>query len=953
MPYQASPFRPFRPLDTIPIAVPSWDNARNAVLRAVTSSPRLAIITGPAGAGKSTFLRTAAVEAVRSAGWSPIQLLAPVLQDENDTIPLVAAALGLRTNLVDDVLGAVRIGQQETGEVSGSDNVRVTQVFAHSASVAQRAASLTARLAALVAATNRKACFLIDQADSVWLDERASSIATLGAIVDLTTIPSIDVSSIITIRDRHIGSLLLSLRRLGPSVGNIAFIVGLTRDEATEYARSENAASSLGLTNLSLDRAVAEATSADGLVWPVALQSALEQLLQQPRNPDGADLPKSVNSLLAEAVQSRLRDAGPDRVGDMLFILTRLAESAALSGPQSFSDLQRQAPSIPEYDLRIALASLSVLGLIEEVRHDVYAPAHDTLLGAVIELRNGGHHDALVSRLDRAVTDWFTRGIEPDDQVIRLLSERAEGADTPTAHRVMFVAMGYQHRIELSDAILASVRHTAHALPVPVASRIVEQRARRMGRSSGINASELYVVLAIGSDEAATTALMMMRQVFESDQWNESEILPCVVYAANPHLLFAGYSMGFGSMPEAVLRIILTAELQRESDSQRGEVLSALLADRPYRLRGLVLRVLHHHGYDGLAEEALRLVEDENSAIAATALTILVRREIAGWREALRHELDSPNVERRRGAVYCLASVTGDLPYFDVTGLFSRESTALVREAILDVSPDFPGAVVEELIGVALSDQSDIVRESAVYAAANTLEPGIAIPLVEPLKSDSSPIVREALLHLYHGFRHRVPDEMLLRDLRIGSASLRVAAAELIRLAPDTDAWIALADVISDPSADHTLRLAALRTVIVFPHGLVVNALESLLLFTADIEELSCAVDALESVADERSIELVASLIRHDTPAVRERAVYALARLGGEVAIQALISALLDTDAVVQSRAIYGLGRLGVWRSWALIERIPVRTSDIGRAIDWFRSERDAYLARRDRQGPG
>lgn len=930
------PFSPFHPLEHVFAPVHAWELAESTLSRALAAPPRVAVVSGPMGVGKSSFLRTRARAVAEAGGWRTVLLPAHILSSEQEALAIVASALGHELRGLEALVRRKAATSQIADEITDSDHVRVTQVFAHaSAHAAERATYVAGTLAALAGAAEQGLCFMVDQVEVAWLTEPVASLAVLGAIIDLAAVPDLQVACVLGIRDRFIGDLLLALRHRLPSIGgNIAMLAGLPVADAREYARSALGMSGMTIPSSTLTRMLREVTDeSSGLVWPVALQAALDYTVRQRTEKRKSQRPIRRSAILADAVASRLRSLDPTTSEDALFILYGLARSCVVAGPQTTADMERALPVIPSSDLRRGLAALAAVGLVEEIRVGVFAPAHDSLLRAVLELRATALSETELAELDAVISDWHLEGRPVPDGALRQLVQR-RASELPSPHAVCLSAAAFDAWFLGSKSIAEAARAVASLVPIDQTTRLLRARAQRVGRRASLSPPELFVVLCAteGDGSQALESLVSLSEL--GTDWSEPDLVRALVASKDSKLFSLLCAQGCASVPAPVSRVILNARLQLPLEPVDDSALELLWSSRA-GVELEVLRVLRLYRPPWLGEAALVAVESEDAVLVSAALTALVAMRPDGWESCVRAHLTHADVEIRRRGAYSLSGAGEVVRRFDLAAVFRNETAQVVREALLEVAADLPVDVGEELVQAGLNDESEIVRESAVYALRSQTALWDVVRLAE-VERDPSPLVREALLHLYRDRRQAPPEDLVLRDARMGPMSLRVAAVGLLQSMEGSDAAVRLGDVLVDDTSPLPVRIAALHSARLLADPRLASAIAESVQGARELELLAAAVDALEAIGDQSSQDVLAVLTRHPTADVRERAVYALARLGGQGAVAALMKCVLDPEPAVQARALFGLGRLNSFSAVGIAQMLPRRTPDLDRAIDWY-----------------
>jgi len=249
----------------------------------------------------------------------------------------------------------------------------------------------------------------------------------------------------------------------------------------------------------------------------------------------------------------------------------------------------------------------------------------------------------------------------------------------------------------------------------------------------------------------------------------------------------------------------------------------------------------------------------------------VARRE----REAILHDLASPDDEMRRLAVERLLSlpIVESLPH-----LLAKlgDASWRVRKAavarLVSLSERHP---VEDALIEALSDGENSGRRNSAFEALVGIGRRITPPLVAALASEDVD-VRKLVVDVLGaiGDPDCTPDMVAM--LRDEDANVRGAAADALGVFGDEEAVRALEKVATEETEDQLVRLSALRALARLEHPMGVDELGAIL----DASLLRPAAFSLLGLkSDEAAVECLLKGVTSDSRASREAAMQALLRV--------------------------------------------------------------------------
>ncbi|MFD4603862.1 hypothetical protein ACFWPQ_38295 [Streptomyces sp. NPDC058464] len=924
------PFRPFVALDAAPFAFASWQDAEGVVADTLRGVLRWGIISGPVGAGKSSFFQTRARAVIESNGWRPVYLSAGQIADPDNLLIIVASSLGREP-------GVQQI-QQSAGDVERSSSVNIVQMIqSATATSGPGTDSVLARLLSLVTEGSERVCLLIDQAEQLVVEETAEQKSILTSLIAISCLEHSHLAVILGVRDRYMGELLARIAQTTRPAQYIGVIRGVTTDDAVKYAQSALADTPVRIPPRRLAALSKKVATEEGLVWPVAWQAILEEEYTRRLAGNRSQREATPAEVLARAVRARLEPLERSQAEDALVVLHQIARLSASAGPQAVRSIAASAPGLTEYDVQLAMAHLDAFGLVREIRPGRFGPAHDSLLSAALLLRTGGSQDELeIELLDRGVGAWLGQNETPSNVVLQQLELQLASGEIASPHFVCVAAISFDRLYRRDDRLLHLIRRVGRSMDSETIRRVVLSRAGRLGRPAELEPAEIFALLVPQDSEGGLNVLRILTSMNEEvKSFNDSLIRRAIVDSGNTELL--GLLTGeTQTWPLRIWRLVLDSYCVRGMQSPSEENALRLWAKCPPRAKGSLLRLLSDHHYLWLQDEVGEIQRSEDSEIASFGLRITLTSRAHGWRETLGSFFTSADVDLRRRTVLQVPAVASLLDEGYLIQKFSSEPSALVREAFTEIAADILPRDRFPLLQLALQDRSEIVREGATYALRTSLPKENALELLQLVERDPSPLIREAILQVVTHYQEAPSAEFLRTEVRLGQGTVRAAALRLLGTLRPDEAGAVLADVLTQPESDREMRMAALGAASVIRSEMLIGSLRSLLSTSHDMEEITACLDALESIRSPECVTVIAGASRHSSGQVRERAIYALVRLGGPVATEAIASCIFDPDPSVQAPAIYGLARLGVRDYSGDVRRMEVRSDWVRRAVEFY-----------------
>lgn len=236
----------------------------------------------------------------------------------------------------------------------------------------------------------------------------------------------------------------------------------------------------------------------------------------------------------------------------------------------------------------------------------------------------------------------------------------------------------------------------------------------------------------------------------------------------------------------------------------------------------------------------------------------------------------------------------------------SRYDTQLVKEHWLDIPVERRRWVVQQLVElaedeidlhlgrilrIALSDEDEYIRESAVVGLWEDLSSDLGNEYLRMLRKDDSPNVRAAIADALGNY-------ILAGELDEIDASLATRAED------------SLLNIIHDEDEPTGIRSKALASVAYSGETGVRQLIEDGY-YSPDEEMRISALKAMGRSADIRWRNLVRAELQNPSPLMRAEAAFACGELGARNAATALLFLLQDDAPVVRRAAIFALGRIG------------------------------------------
>lgn len=227
---------------------------------------------------------------------------------------------------------------------------------------------------------------------------------------------------------------------------------------------------------------------------------------------------------------------------------------------------------------------------------------------------------------------------------------------------------------------------------------------------------------------------------------------------------------------------------------------------------------------------------------------------------------------------------------------------AVATTAHAFVWPNVPDRIAQAL------ESDDVTERRTAAKQIRDLPPELAEPLVKKALGDEDEQVRIEAASAAVQFRIRSVGDVVIPWLSETGSKLRLAACEVILVAPSPRAVQALGRVLGDQSPQ--VRIAAAHAMGASGSADAVSPLLGHLDDSAPDVRAEVA-SALGRLGDGRAVLPLVSKIRDASAEVRRRVARSLGALGDARAVSALILALSDSSAEVRLESIRALGLLG------------------------------------------
>jgi HEAT repeat protein len=209
---------------------------------------------------------------------------------------------------------------------------------------------------------------------------------------------------------------------------------------------------------------------------------------------------------------------------------------------------------------------------------------------------------------------------------------------------------------------------------------------------------------------------------------------------------------------------------------------------------------------------------------------------------------------------------------------------------------------------IALDDPDDEVRSLAIQGLWEEEGTSFLARLLEMLKGEPEPLVREAIAEALGSYSLRAFEEEI--DPKWGD-EIRQALLDLFRsnesIGVRKKALISLAYFCEDPEVEEAISEA---------YDSAYHDLQTAALFAMGLN------------LDERWFDVLLNVLADEDPEMRFDAVRALGRFGDERAISPVIDLLEDEDREVQLAAVEALGEIGGKTATATLRRL-VKSNDV------------------------
>jgi HEAT repeat protein len=959
-----NPFNPFGPLaESIHrLAGDRTILVERIIARLAEPHAAFSIAAGGMGVGKTTLLRGSLASRLRADGWHPIVLVASSDLTSEELLLQVAANLGLGVPNVLHRLGLDRtsIGEQATGKVVNSSGVAIVQtqlaVERQEGRIAWGSIRTASALQELARLANVRIAVLLDQAEHLFLGPNAEkAILLMEALVRAASTSAGSVCSAIALREEFL-HYVLALAGAFPNVtSGIVAIGGLEPPHAAHFVTTAltqyGASFSKGLVDLIIHRLSGFA----GTVWPVALHACCKPLAELSKNRGRTASVRDLNALgdlsgiLGKVVADAVRAADPPFADDAIYGLYVLSDLCQREGLVRLERISQSLPAFPLEDVVRIIRLLKALRLIEEPRTGQIRLAHDALAAAVFGLRHGTQNEDEIRTLDRAVAEWGINDTLMRREEVAFFVGRVPKR-LPTPHLAVLAASLFQARSQITEEWVPAISFALRQAESRHVIRLVVEHITRQGIAPAMRPHEIFVLATIDASEALATAMtgLIAAASGPGTHWAEAEYCDAIRLAG---------PVGLGNwlrdaeslrLPPSVLRCIVRVLLQERQVPLAEEVFLRIWEHAADVAKPELLALAVMRFPDTGGRMALDCVSSDVDYLRAAAADVSsCVGRDVGTQIVKCCLADSVPAVRRRAA-FAIGSRQESSSAGNLMTLLRSDPSPLVREASLEMLAHFdPTDQILLEVQGALNDPFDFVRESAVYALAHLLPAADAAEAVASCSLDPSPKVREAVLRLAAAAQSSSDIAAALQDLRVGPTGLRVAAAEALAYIVNDDVDIALDQVLHSSETEREALLATLQTVGRRKSALCVPSVVSLL-SSADVGIVCEGIIALTAIGGPAIVPQIAACAFHVSVDVRERVVYALGELGGKESVAVLTACLSDPREEIRVRAIYALGRLGATEAAQRVKLVSLSGPQSRAAIDYFFEQIQQRLRRED-----
>lgn len=933
----------FEPLEKFNYDVDAWQLAQRKLVKILTKRQRLLVLTGPLGSGKSSCMTSAIAETCTKLGWQGIQVPPTLLASSNRNLDGLDAVISFRMNV--PASGQTKLvpkgsNEQAVGDIYNSANVSTVQqnqsVSVYLSENGQFGRSNEAYLVQLLNSHSQPCCFLVDNAHAIF-NQSGWEESIFASIIKLCTVHPY-VACVICVDDTWFGKLYSALESIGIDAPEQCYLSGIASVDARKYCESSVFPS---LPTEVTESLITQIADSEGTVLPLRLQAILEVITNKAIC-DDALTTQNLGALLGIALRTRVRSLGKGRAADAIFVLDALSSLTETKYSVTVNDLACELSSIPRIQLELMVSDLMSLKILSGVPNGEVQFAHDGVRQAVLHLRHDAIQANFLRQIDQGTTNWFSTGAcHTHEAVLDMCRLASHG---PLSAPMLLSLVGSLFELELMANVdcAPQLKASVASLDSQYLHSLLLSRAARSGRGDCLDATEIFILMLCLQEAVVAVALSYVNKIVgQSELWSHKAVSRAISESENRFLLKALCNNRLVCKSEVLAPIVLNAIVGQNMELPSDEELYGLWDTTKSVAPIETLLVMAAHAPNHLKVVVAEGLSSGNPEFVGAALQVAVRKRIDGWQQHLNNALRANDLTVRRMAVIVLPEALDGGASIDVLGLFRDEPSDVIREALIDVSPDLSMEDRVSLLRSGISDSAEIVRESAVYATCWGLEYDIGLDIIRPSLVDPSPLVKEAVLYAYQAWKLVPPPEIVLRDARTGSESLRNAAWRFLKDVSAEDALDLISSVLFGANVRKSERLEALFAAKFLHLEESVRILDQFLARTDDADELALVIDILESVGSPTTISKIAVLSHHRSASVRERAVYALTRLGGHTAILELERCLFDPDPHVQARVIFGLGRLGEWRHAKTIRDLPRRSNNVSRAIEWYLSEHD------------
>jgi HEAT repeat protein len=339
-----------------------------------------------------------------------------------------------------------------------------------------------------------------------------------------------------------------------------------------------------------------------------------------------------------------------------------------------------------------------------------------------------------------------------------------------------------------------------------------------------------------------------------------------------------------------------------------GKELAAALGARNHRARLVALRSLRWLGVPCRAADLAPLISSPDESLQIEALETLKEFPSRELLPAVFSLVERGSEEASRKGCETL----GRFPVELVREFFrslARSRDPLLRRRGALLLGELPGCGDGTCLEALAGDPEPSVRRAALQSIGLQRLPA-GIPHLKGALSDPDELVRESAVMAAAEFGHPVLCDDIIALLRSGSETLDYAAVRALGAMGATEAGPALVALLADSEVPRQVAYALLDALgkICYPEAS--EPVRRRYLKHTDPDFRRLAVETLGKLGDGRSLRGVEEAAGDPHWSVRIAALDVLGRIGGADQLPLLLGAMHDEDTMVRKHAIIALGDL-------------------------------------------